>query len=111
MRLPWLALLPVLLMAAIAAAQDLVRDSIPEVWIDQYLPEKLPELKYPAYYNDLDKARAQVFSGRYKTALLTLRKVAKGDPAEIAEIKASAVSAMGRHDEALAALSDPAIAQ
>ncbi|MCY2951235.1 MAG: tetratricopeptide repeat protein [Planctomycetota bacterium] len=90
-----------------ALAQDLLRDTIPNIWLDQYIPEKLPELKYPAYYTDLDKAKAQVFAGRYKTALFTLQSVTKGDVGEIASVKASALAAVGRREEALSILSTP----
>src|SRR5205814_6781522 len=82
-------------LAPAAIAQDLVEESVPNEWIQDYLPEKLPELKYPEYYNDLDKAREQVYRGRYKTALMTLRKLEKGDAAQIALIKASALDALG----------------
>src|SRR5438105_1029544 len=94
-----------------AFAQDLVEESVPNEWIQDYLPEKLPELKYPEYYNDLDKAREQVYRGRYKTALMTLRKIEKADAAQVALIKASALSALGRREEALAALSEAAVAE
>src|SRR3954464_8013250 len=78
-----------------AFAQDLIEESVPNEWIQDYLPEKLPELKFPEYYNDLDKAREQVYRGRYKTALMTLRKVEKADAAQLALIKASALTALG----------------
>src|ERR1051325_7917287 len=85
--------------AQAAVAQDLIDESVPNEWIQDYLPEKLPELKFPEYYNDLDKAREQVYRGRYKTALMTLQKVQKGEPAQIALVKASALNQIGRHDE------------
>jgi tetratricopeptide (TPR) repeat protein len=94
----------------VASAQDFVRQSVPYIWMDEYIPEKLPELKYPAYFNDLDKARMQAFRGRYKTALITLQNVTQGEPAEIALVKAHALSAIGRKDEAARVLSDAAIA-
>ena len=96
--------------AAGAAAQDIVRQSVPYVWMDEYVPEKLPELKYPAYFNDLDKARLQAFRGRYKASLITLQKVTQGDPAEIALVKATALSSIGRKAEAVEALSAAAVA-
>src|SRR5438105_3842873 len=94
-----------------ALAQDLVEESVPNEWIQDYLPEKLPELKFPEYYNDQDKAREQVYRGRYKSALISLQKISKGDAAQIALIRASALSALGRRDEAVAALSDAAVAE
>src|SRR5947207_8103489 len=98
-------------LAPAALAQDLIDESVPNEWIQDYLPEKLPELKYPQYYNDLDKAREQVYRGRCKTALMTLQKIYKGDAAQIAMVKASAMSALGRRAEAVAVLSDKAIAE
>ena len=76
----------------VALAQDLVEESVPNEWIQDYLPEKLPELKFPEYYNDQDKAREQVYRGRYKSALISLQKISKGDAAQIALIRASALS-------------------
>ncbi len=98
------------LAAAPALGGIIEESSIPRVWIEAQLPEDLPPLHYPAYYTPLDKARAQAFAGRYKLALMTLSGVRGGDAAEIAMIKATALSARGRSDEALAALDDPAIA-
>jgi tetratricopeptide (TPR) repeat protein len=106
--LPWLIVL--VWLAGPVWGQDLVGESIPGVWLDQLVPEKLPAQKYPAYYNDLDKAQAQVFSGRYKTALLTLATVKKGDAAQMAQVKAAALAAVGRRDEALAVLSAAEVA-
>src|SRR4051794_35158466 len=97
-----------LILTPAASAQDLIEESVPNEWMQDYLPEKLPELKFPEYYNDLDKAREQVYRGRYKSALMTLRKVEKAEPAQIALVRASALSAIGRKDEAVAALSDAA---
>src|SRR5205823_1665816 len=44
-----------LFLCTFAAAQNLSRDTIPGKWIDPLLPEDLPKLDYPAYYNDLDR--------------------------------------------------------
>jgi tetratricopeptide (TPR) repeat protein len=79
---------------------DFTRDSVPQKWFEPLVPEELPPLQYPKYFNDLDKAKLQVFSGRYKLALQTLR-TAKSDDAVL---KARALAAIGRYDEALAAL-------
>ena len=95
---------------AVSFGQDFVRQSIPYTWMDEYVPEKLPELKYPAYFTDLDKARLQAFRGRYKTALITLQKVTQGDAAEIALVKAHALSSIGRKIEAIETLSNAAVA-
>jgi len=86
-------------------AQNLSRDTIPGKWIDPLLPEDLPKLDYPGYYNNLDKARLEAFCGRYKLALMTLAKVKDADPAEVALIKARALSETGRTREALDVLS------
>src|SRR3954468_24461279 len=60
-----------------------VRDSIPQKWIDPMVAENLPALKYPAYYTDLEKARAQWFAGRYKLSLITLRKIKDAKPEQL----------------------------
>ena len=41
-------------------AHDFVRDSAPMKWVDQAMIEDLPPLKYPSFYEDFDKAQAQV---------------------------------------------------
>lgn len=92
-----------------AAAQRLP-ETIPQKWISRFLPEKLPALEFPAYFNDLDKARAQAQAGRYKLSLITLANVKDADPADIAVIRAKALTALGRTDEALQVLSKPAAA-
>jgi tetratricopeptide (TPR) repeat protein len=96
-----------------AAAVDFVRETIPHKWVERMMPEDLPEQKYPAYFNALDKARFQSFTGRYKLSLMTLRKHADPKPDElpqIAMIRADSLSALGRWQQALEALSDPAVA-
>jgi cellulose synthase operon protein C len=107
---PLLAAAALLGVPTLAPAQDFVRQSIPYTWMDEYVPEKLPALKYPAYFTELDKARLQAFRGRYKTALITLQKVTQGDPAEIALVKAHALASIGRRNEAIEVLSNPALA-
>ena len=66
------------------SAQDLVGESVPEKWLDLYLPEDLPELKHPAYASTLDKAKSELFSGRYKKPLLTIGEL----PAEALDLVA-----------------------
>lgn len=110
-KLP-LALLAVLALCAPAGmALDIVDDSVPMKWINPVLPEDLPDLKYPAYFNDFDKAQAQAFAGRYKLALISLGHLKNPKPdqlADIAVIKGKSLAALGRWDEAVAALSqDP----
>src|SRR5688500_7398355 len=87
-----------------AFAHDFVRTSPPHRWVEALVPEDLPPLKYPAYFNDIDKARAQLHHGRYKLSLVTLRKAKDVDPAEAALIKAASQSALGRVDAAMQTL-------
>src|SRR5258705_918987 len=92
-------------------ADDFVRESIPNKWIAPLIPEDFGEkLDYPAYFKELDRARLEAFSGRYKMALLTLKKVKGVDPVQVALVKASAQSALGQKDSALDALSDAKVA-
>ena len=107
---PGLLLLAVL--ARTTLAWDLVHDSVPMKWIEPLMPEDLPDLKYPEYFTDLDKAQAQEFAGRNKLSLITLSKLKdlKADQlAEAAVIKGKALDALGRGDDAIAALSEDAI--
>jgi tetratricopeptide (TPR) repeat protein len=99
-----LLLLALLSLPSFARAQDLARESVPMKWIEPLLPEDLPELDYPKYFNDLDKARMQVQTGRYKLALQNLRHV-KGDATEIAILKATAMNAIGQKQPAVDLLS------
>ncbi|HMB96439.1 MAG TPA: tetratricopeptide repeat protein, partial [Tepidisphaeraceae bacterium] len=70
-----------------------------------------PPLNYPQWANDLDKARLESFTGRYKKSLLTLLNVHDGDRVEIALIKGKSQAALGQRDEALAtfSLDDPRV--
>ncbi len=97
---------------ATANAVDFVRETVPHKWIERFVPEQLPEQKYPAYFNDLDKAKFQAFTGRYKLSLLTLRKYKQPKPEELtalAPVRAESLSALGRWQQATETLSDPAI--
>ena len=96
-----------------ARGQNLSREAIPTKWLAPYVPETLPPLAYPAYFNDLDKAKAQSFAGRYKMSLLTLRKISEpkeSDRVEIALVRGRSLGAIGQKKEAMAILSDPKIA-
>src|SRR4051812_1218277 len=96
-----------LLIGSPALAVDFVRDTAPHKWIERFVPEDLPEQKYPSYFNDLDKARFQSFTGRYKLSLMTLRKFKDPKPEElpqIAIIRADSNSALGRWQQALEAV-------
>jgi tetratricopeptide (TPR) repeat protein len=91
-----------------AAAEDITHHTIPQKWIDPLLAEDLPDLKYPAYFEDFDKAKAQANAGRYKTALITLRKITNPKPEQLVTLalaRGKALAALGRPDEALKALS------
>ena len=110
-RLPILAALA--LVAPAALANDLADESVPQKWINPLLPEELPELRYPAYYNDFDKAKAQSFAGRYKLSLHTLARLSDVKPEQlpaVALVKSKSLWALGRTDEALRVVSDAAVA-
>ncbi|HYO07374.1 MAG TPA: tetratricopeptide repeat protein [Tepidisphaeraceae bacterium] len=89
---------------------DFARESVPQRWVDELVPEDLPRLKYPEYFNDLDKARLQVQSGRYRLALVTLAGTKDADPVEAGLLKASALSALGRTQQAMEVLTQPKLA-
>jgi Flp pilus assembly protein TadD len=97
------------LLAGTATAAELGTGSLPRKWLEPYLPEQLPELKFPSYATDLDKARGQALAGRYKLALLTIKNAKLAGP-QAAWVKGYALAATGRRDEALAVLADPAVA-
>src|SRR5688572_9612233 len=91
--------------ASAQTAQDLVRDSVPMKWIEPFRPEDLPKLEHPAYYNELDKARAESFTGRYKQSLMTLARLERSPAAreitpehrvEVTLIKARSLAVRGR---------------
>jgi tetratricopeptide (TPR) repeat protein len=90
--------------ASTARGYDFVKDSIPNRWIEPLVPEDLPDLKYPSYFNDVDKAKAQVQAGRYRKALVTLAKAKNADPVEAAILRATAQFVLGRTDQALESL-------
>jgi tetratricopeptide (TPR) repeat protein len=92
----------------------LLQHTAPNKWMDGFTPETLPEMKFPAYFNDLDKARAEVFHGRYKQALMDLAKVKPDKPADLvtaALAQADALDALGRQALALKALSEDNVAK
>ena len=102
-----LCLLALFAVSAPAFGGDLVSDSAPIKWIEPYLAEELPELTYPAYFNDLDKAQAQSSSGRYKLSLITLKMIKDLKPdqqTDVALIRGQSLAALGRWDEAIKVL-------
>jgi len=109
-----LCLLVVAIAAAPALSADFSRDTFPGKWINPLVPEQLPDLKYPSYFNDSDKARQQVWTGRYKLALQSLAKIKPTDTGYdatiFAQLKAKALGEIGQDDRALEVLSDEAVA-
>ena len=89
-----------------AHAHDFVKNAPPHRWVEALVPEDLPPLKFPSYFNEVDKARAQADAGRYKLALVTLRKAKRADPVEAALIRAGAQATLGRAGAALKTLSE-----
>jgi tetratricopeptide (TPR) repeat protein len=96
-------LVPLIVVASFGA--DLEKMGLPNRWIEPLMPEDLPKLEHPEYFEDFDKAKAQLASGRYKLALATLHSAKSVDPLEAALVRGSALSALGRTDEALSVLS------
>jgi cellulose synthase operon protein C len=92
---------------------DLLRGTAPMKWLERFAPETLPDLDYPSYFADLDKAKDQAFHGRYRQAILTLHnfkpKDAK-DAVAAALIKSDSLAALGRTDEAMVVVSDEKVA-
>jgi tetratricopeptide (TPR) repeat protein len=88
---------------------DFSRDTAPGKWIAPLVPEQIPPPKYSAYFNTFDKAREQIWTGRYKLGLQTLVLVKPtdqgADPVSVARLKGDALCALGRYDEAIVALS------
>ncbi len=73
--------------------------------MERLAPEDLPALVYPEYFNDLDKAKFQVETGRYRLALVTLGKAKDADVVEAAITRAKAQATLGRSTAALETLS------
>ncbi|HVT89785.1 MAG TPA: tetratricopeptide repeat protein [Tepidisphaeraceae bacterium] len=90
-------------------ADSFLTQSIPDKWLAWVTPDELPPLDYPSYASGLDHARMQAEAGRYVRALMTLMTLQDPDPVEAALIKGTCLAATGRRDEALAALTDPAV--
>lgn len=93
-----------------ARADDFIEQAIPNKWVAPLVPEALDKLDYPSYFKDLDKARLEAFTGRYKLSLITLAKARGADPVEAALVRGTSLSAIGRKDAAIKALSEPAVA-
>ena len=88
-----------------ASAQSIRADSLPPMsWIERYLPEDLPALKYPEYAEGLDKAQMQIRAGRYKLALQSLQRAPAPQSAPWLMLKAQALLSSGNNQEALRVL-------
>src|SRR5438477_6980320 len=96
--------------SARAAGDDFVRESIPNKWVNPFIPEDLDKLDYPNYYKALDKARLEAFTGRYKLSLITINKARDIDPLQVALVKATSQNAIGQKETAVKTLSDPKVA-
>src|ERR1039457_5229957 len=53
----------------VARGVDFSRDTAPGKWFEPLIPEAMPPMQFPIYFNDLDKIKAEVFAGRYRLAL------------------------------------------
>jgi tetratricopeptide (TPR) repeat protein len=95
-----------------AFAAGLEDQTIPGKWLKPLLPESVPEPAYADYDkgNFLEMARAQVWSGQYRRALVTLSEVRRGKPVDVALLRGQSRLAIGRFDEAIATLTDPEVA-
>jgi tetratricopeptide (TPR) repeat protein len=112
--IPSIICLSSLALPVAASGDQLKRETIPGKWIEPLLPEDLPPLDYPKYFKDLDRAEMEAFRGRYKKSLQTLKKVAPapGDPEttiRAALVRGTALNAIGKKNEAIDALSQPAV--
>ncbi len=87
-----------------------VEQVAPRKWLGDYLPEKLPNLEYPKYDQPIDRAELEVFTGRYKKSLLTLATIGDAASVRSSVVRAKAFAALGRFDEAIAAVSAGAAA-
>src|SRR5262245_57471715 len=74
-----------------ARGVDFKKETIPGKWIEQLVPEDLPGLEYPNYFNALDRARMQMQTGRYRLSLITLANAKDVDVVEAAIVKGSSL--------------------
>jgi tetratricopeptide (TPR) repeat protein len=91
------------------AADELISQSAPTRWLAELTAAPL---QYPAFFNDLDKAQANLSAGRYHAAIslaLAAKLTKPADTARAAVIAATALNALGRDAEALALLDNPAV--
>lgn len=92
------------------AASGFAEQVAPASWASALTPEALPALKYPSFDDTLDKARDQMFAGRYRLALQTVRSAKSRTPGDVQHIQATCLITLGRYQQALAVTSKPATA-
>jgi predicted Zn-dependent protease len=103
-----------LVFGAVSTARAGIYDdeTIPGKWLKPLVPERAEEPQYPDYdkNSDFDKAWDQCWAGQYRRALVTLESVKRGKPIRIAMIRGECQLALGRYDDALGTLGNPAVA-
>jgi cellulose synthase operon protein C len=98
--------------APLARAGTYDDQTIPGKWIKPLLPESGDEPNYPGYDKNaaIERARDQYWAGQYRRALVTLEPIAKPKkPVEVAILRAQCDLELGRYDNAMAALGNPAV--
>lgn len=93
----------------LADAASLVRQSPPFIWTDAVRPKSEPRVEFPGYADGLDRAGMLLSAGRYRAALYELhgmRDVKPADAVRVALIRAEALAALGRTDEATRVLAE-----
>jgi tetratricopeptide (TPR) repeat protein len=82
----------------------------PQSWIESLLPPKGQELNLPSYADTIDRAQAQEMAGQYRQSLFMLyqaqlkNQIKPKDAARVAVVRAGAMLALDRYDDALAVL-------
>lgn len=100
----WFAAAPAL---AQGDPSDIARRSPPFNWLSEVLPESADGLRIPEWASDLERAEVEVAAGRYRRALYSLGGDAMiEDDTRTAIVRVRALTALGRHDEALARLTE-----
>lgn len=86
--------------------------TIPGKWIKSLVPEQGNEPDYPEYDKNsaVDKAWDQYWGGQYRRALVTLESAKKTKPLRVALIRGQCQLELGRYEDALATLGNPAVA-
>jgi len=89
-----------------ARGAELADQAVPARWLADLLPEDVPEPAYPPYdvSDAIERARDQLACGQYRRALATLAAAGNSKPRDAALIAGQACLALGRYDQALAAL-------